>query len=100
MTRDVPAELKTLTNAADDILNIYINKAVTAIQNYLNVDDTVDIQNIYPDAIEEYVVECLNRRGNEGTKQFTQGGRQGTYEFGLNDDVKALLPVPFVHMMG
>lgn len=104
MDRDVTAELKTLTGTADNILSIYINRAVTAIKKYLNLsddDDTTNIQSTYPDAVEEYVTECLNRKGNEGVKQFMQGSRQGTYvNGGISDDVAALLPAPYVKMMG
>jgi hypothetical protein len=93
-------DLKILTNMNESILNIYIRRADTAIRNYLNIDDTVDIETNYPDAVIEYVTECLTKKGNEGIKQFTQGGRQGTYDSGLNEDVKALLPPPFARMMG
>lgn len=93
-------DLTILTGQNENILNIYIRRADTAIINYLNVDNNFDVETNYPDAVIEYVSECLSKKGNEGVKQFTQGSRQGTYDSGLNDDVKALLPLPFVRMMG
>lgn len=93
-------DLKTLTGQSENILNIYIRRATTAIRSYLNIDDTADIENTYPDAVIEYVSECLSKKGNEGMKQFVQGSRQGTYEDGITEDVKALLPLPYVRMMG
>lgn len=93
-------DLKTLTGQSESILNVYIRRATVAIKSYLNLTDTIDIETNYPDAVIEYVTECLNKKGNEGVKQFAQGSRQGTYIDGLTDDVRALLPLPFVHMMG
>ena len=94
-------DLKILTNASEDILNIYIRRAETAISKYLNNDlDNTAVETNYPDAVIEYVSECIAKKGNEGVKQFTQGSRQGTYTDGLTEDVKALLPLPFVRMMG
>ena len=93
-------DLKILTGQSEDILNIYIHRANAAIRSYLNVADTVDIEATYPDAVIEYVTECISKKGNEGIKQFTQGNRQGTYNDGLTEDVKALLPLPYVKMMG
>jgi hypothetical protein len=93
-------DLKTLTGQSDSILNIYIHRANAAIKSYLNVDDSFDVETNYHDAVIEYVSECIAKKGNEGVKQFTQGSRQGTYTDGLTEDVKALLPPPFVRMMG
>lgn len=93
-------DLKTITNVSESILNIYIRRACVLIKNYLNVADTVDVASTYPDAVIEYVTERLSKKGNEGLKQFVQGGRQGTYVDGLTEDVKVLLPSPFVKMIG
>ena len=93
-------DLKILTGQSEDILNIYIHRANAAIRSYLSIDNTVDVEIAYPDAVIEYVTECISKKGNEGIKQFTQGNRQGTYNDGLTEDVKALLPLPYVKMMG
>lgn len=83
----------------DAALKLYIRKADTAIKTYLNAD-SINSEMDYPDAIVQYVMECVQRQGNEGLNQFMQGSRQGTYEKGLSDEVKALLPLPYVHMCG
>ncbi len=97
-------DIKTLKGiqdtSKDNIISLYIRKATALISNYLNVDSTVDIQATYPDAVVEYVIECINKQGNEGMKQFTQGSRGGTYGNELSDTVLALLPAPYATMLG
>lgn len=94
-------DLKTLTGQAENILAIYIRRADTAISNYLNNNlESTTIEEKYPDAVIEYVTECIAKKGNESLKQFTQGSRQGTYVDGLTEDVKALLPAPYAKLMG
>ena len=82
----------------DALLNLYIRKANTLINNYLNV--TLDASSVHPDAVIEYVILCYRKKGNEGMKQFGQGSRSGTYGNDLPDSVKALLPVPSIRIMG
>lgn len=94
-------DIKTLTgNSNENLINIYIRRASTAIKGYLHCSDSVDIATVYIDAVVEYVIECLNRKGDEGIKQSQIGSVQNTYETGISDEVKALLPPPFVKMMG
>ena len=100
-------DIKILQNIADiskdAILTLYIHKAVTLITNYLNASATIpplDISLTYPDAVIEYVTICINRKGNEGIKQSSQGSRSQTYDDSLPSSVRALLPVPFARMMG
>lgn len=96
----------------DALLTLYIRKAVTLIQTYLNIptvaytDSTgtviqpIDIQATFPDAIIEYVTICMNKKGNEGLKQFTQGSRSGTYESSqLPESVIFLLPAPYAKLL-
>ena len=66
----------------------------------LNSNDTTDIENTYQDACVAYVMEQFDRKGNEATKQYTQGSRSGTYGNDLSENVKSLLPTPYVRMMG
>ena len=82
----------------DSLLNIYIRKATTLIVSYMN-DPLTDV-NLYPDAVIEYVTICINKKGNEGIKQGSQGSRSQTYGNDLPDSVKALLPPPFARMSG
>ena len=68
-------DIKTVLGVTDQdaLLNIYIRKAVTLITTYLNAKPTtppIDIVATYPDAVLEYVILCMNKRGSEGLKQF------------------------------
>ena len=75
----------------------------TTIKTDDGVTTTIQATNIetsYPDAIIEYVTLCYRKKGNEGLTQFVQGGRRGTYGSDLPQSVIALLPVPFVTMLG
>jgi hypothetical protein len=86
----------------DALLNIYIRKAVTLITIYLNMKPTtpaIDIPTTYPDAVIEYVTISMNKHGNEGLKQFTQGSRNGTYGNELPESVIALLPAPYAKLL-
>lgn len=95
-------KISSTDTSRDAEINIYIHRATTLIKNYLNLNsnDTTDISSVYPDACIAYVMEQFDRKGNEATKQYSQGSRSGTYENSLSDNVKNLLPVPYVHMMG
>jgi hypothetical protein len=105
-------DVEDTDTSKDNLLNLYIRKAVTLITNYLNISTVVytdsigtviqpiDVSITYPDAIIEYVTLCLNKKGNEGLKQFTQGSRSGTYENSqLPDSVILLLPVPYATLI-
>jgi len=87
-----------LPNAKLPVLNLYIRKATTLITLYLNLSDVLNIED-YADAVEEYVVISINKRGNEGLKQFSFGSSSGTYGNDLPDSVIALLPVPYATMI-
>lgn len=106
---DVKTVLGINDASKDGLLTIYIRKGVTLITNYMNAPDVpvtdpptppVDVQIVYADALIEYVTSCYRKKGNEGVKSFGQGSRSGTYEDGLQESVKALLPSPFIRMMG
>ena len=108
---DIKIELNiSITDTSrDDLLNIYTKKGITLINKYMNFPDIpitdpptlpVDIAITYPDALSEYVMLRFHKKGNEGIKSFSQGSRSGTYEDGLQESVKALLPSPFIRMMG
>ena len=104
-------DVKTILNISDTtkdaLFTLYVRKGVTLITAYMNAPDPpvtdpvtlpVDVEATYPDALIEYAVLCYHRRGNEGIKQFAQGARSGTYEDGLGQSVKDLLPSPFIRM--
>jgi hypothetical protein len=104
-------DIKTVLNISDTtkdaLLTLYVRKGVTLITAYMNAPDPpvtdpptlpTDVTTVYTDALIEYVVLCYHKRGNEGIKQFAQGLRSGTYEDGLGQGVKDLLPSPFIRM--
>lgn len=87
-------------NSHDGVINIFIRRAVTLIKNYLHLDsNATNIENTYQDACVAYVMEQFDRKGNEATKQYSQGKRSGTYGSDLSENVKSLLPVPYARMM-
>lgn len=98
-------DIKTLKkigdSGKDSEINIYIRRGTTLISNYLNIPSTqTDIEASYPDALIQYVIECMNKSCNEGLKQFSQGQRSGTYGNELSDSVLALLPLPTATITG
>ena len=86
-------------NVNVDIIAIYIRKATVFIVNHMNNDSIIDATG-YDDAVTEFVTLCINKRGNEGLQAFGQGSRSGTYATDSFESVKALLPPPYVKMMG
>jgi hypothetical protein len=107
MLENIKALLNIKTDAEDTKLNIYISMAITLIKNYLNNDvfDDAYIQDNFSMAIILIVTnayEC-KKNGNGGNiKSITQGARSVTYgedkAFCINEDVKAILPVPYIKL--
>lgn len=91
--------IATLDTSKDALITLYMRKATTLIVNYMNNTTIIDAV-LYPDAVIEYVIVAMNKRGTEGLKQFSQGSRSGTYEDSLPTSVKALLPAPYVTLLG
>lgn len=113
---DIKILLDISDTTRDSKLNLYIRKAITLITIYLNIPTVattstdpitgvvttippIDVPTTYSDAVIEYVTICMNKRGNEGLKQFGQGGRSGTYGNDLPDSVIALLPLPYAKLL-
>jgi hypothetical protein len=98
----VLVDLQTLKPTVNDaLLSIYIRRAETAIGKYLNNGlDNATIETDYPDAVIQFVLEALNRQGDEGVKQSNVSSVQNTYELGMSESVKALLPLPYAKLMG
>ena len=106
---DIKTVLNITDTSKDTLLAVYIRKGTTLITNYMNAPDVpvtdpitppVDVATAYADALIEYVTLCYRKRGNEGVSQASQGSRGVTYESGLPDSVKGLLPSPFIRMVG
>lgn len=94
-------DIKTILDVTnkDPLLNLYIRKANTLINNYLNT--AVDASVLYPDAVIEYVIISFNKKGNEGLTQYKFENIAVSYnDDGLPKSVKDLLPLPYAKMMG
>lgn len=91
-----------LNTDKDNLISIYIKQGITLIRKYLNLKNTnvIDIETVYSDALIQYVVEQYRKHGLEGTKQYSQGSRSGTLTNALSENVKALLPLPRIRLMG
>ena len=98
--------LQGITDTSKDaMLTILMNRAITLIKTYLNssVYDVAYIEENFADAITELVCNSYTDKGKSNIQSETQGSRSVTYKTGsitINDDVKKLLPNPFVRMVG
>lgn len=103
--------IESIDISRDNLLNIYIRKGVKLITNYMNDPNPpvfdpltlellsgVDVTVVYADALIEYVILCYRKKGNEGLKSFGLGSSNRTYEDGLSQTVKDLLPSPYIKM--
>ncbi|AKA71971.1 phage head-tail connector protein [Clostridium scatologenes] len=91
-------KIKPTDTSKDDIINLYLRRGNTLIVRYLN-NSTITDATAYPEALIEYALVCMRRNGNEGIKQATQGNKSVTWEGGLPDSVKELLPLPYIKLM-
>lgn len=91
------------TPESDGKLSLYINIAIRLIKNYLNNEKIENdyIKKEYEDIIVLVVKNALDSE-NEGIRQITEGDTSVAYfdnkAFYVTDDIKALLPVPYVKM--
>lgn len=108
-------DIKTLLNVditAEPVLTILKNRAITFIKNYLNSNtyDAEYIEITFAEAIIELVYNAYIVKGKENIQSESQGSRSVTYKgftsyadgstFTITQNVKALLPLPSVKMMG
>lgn len=104
MLEDIKTLLNIQDNSKDSILNIYIRKSTTLIQNYLNNPKFTDdyIKTNFQDAIIDIVVNAYNFKGKENIQTEIQGSRHVTYfnntVFSVTDSVANLLPTPYLRM--
>ena len=86
-------------------LQLYQDVVISKIKNYLNLTDSSDdviIKN-YSTAIKVGVCDEIQRNKHKNIRTMTQGQRSVTYsdsKTSLSDDVKDLLPKPFIKLMG
>lgn len=98
---DIKILLGIRDDKEDNILRIYIRKAITAIRYYLNNDKITDeyIKDNFQDAIIELVVNAYENKDNKNIKSYAEGKQSTTYKdntnFTITEDVANLLPVPF-----
>lgn len=93
-------------SSKDELLIIYIKRAIYTIKNYLNKECITDeeIELLHGEAIISLVVDGHKSvtGGTDGIKSMSQGSRSVTYKddvsFTINDSVKALLPNPYIRM--
>lgn len=84
-------------------LQLYINIATRLIKNYINNDKfNMDyIKKEYEDVIVLIVVNALTLK-NDGIRSITEGDTSISYfddkSFCITNDIKSLLPIPFVKM--
>lgn len=96
-------------SANESILVVQINKAYTAIRNYLRMDDTEDATAYFDAAVDlatvyynNYMVTLNKTAGRKTTSQKSMGSCSITYssgeivldKYGLTEAVKAVLPYP------
>jgi len=109
---DVKTLLGIDSSIKDSILTIFKNRAVTLIKNYLNnVNYNSNyIEANFADAIIELVYNAYSVKGKENIQSESQGSRSVTYKgftsyadgstFAITNDIKKLLPLPSIRMMG
>jgi len=105
MLDNIKTLLGITTEKEDSKLNIYISMALTLIKKYLNNDSFDDsyIEENFSMAIVLIVTnayECKKNGSGGNIKSTTQGSRSVTYgddkAFCINDDIKAMLPIPYI----
>lgn len=98
--------IKIDDTSKDSKLKIYISTSEKMIINYLNNDniDTDYVEENFSEAVILMVsnaYEYHNENINRNVKSETQGDRSRTYidgntAFAITEDIKALLPVPYI----
>ncbi|NFL87476.1 phage head-tail connector protein [Clostridium botulinum] len=105
MLNDIKELLGIKNESEDSKLNLYIKMAITLIKKYLNNENFDDsyIEENFSMAIILIVSNAYEykKSGNKGNiKSISQGARNITYgdntAFCITDDIKALLPAPYI----
>jgi len=94
---DLMIELLGNPNVSNEILTYYISKAELAIKNYSNIDTIPDSFII---AIVELAIYFYKNKDLVGIKSMMQGSRSQSISEGIPEEIKALLPIPKVKVMG
>lgn len=98
---DIKILLGIRDDKEDNILHIYIRKAITSIKYYLSNDKFTDeyIKDNFQDAIVELVTTAYENKDNKNIKSYAEGKQSVTYKdntnFTITEDVANLLPMPY-----
>ena len=104
MLEDIKVLVGIKDDSKDDLISIYIRRAIKTIENYLNNEKFTKeyIKENFQDAIIAIVGNAYNLKDNKNIKSVTQGNRSVTYAentaFYITDDIANLLPTPYVRM--
>lgn len=93
-------------DSKDGMLSVYIRRAVSTIEVYLNDDELTkeDIATKHADVVISIVESAYieNTNSSKGIKTKKQGDRSTTFKdgesFEINDSIRALLPIPYLRM--
>lgn len=100
-------DIRTILNIEETskdyyLLQIYVRQSKTRIKKYLNTPEELDIiETKYADAIICDVTEMYQNRGISGNVASKSEGAVSVSfaNHGLSDNVKALLPKPYVRLV-
>jgi Skp family chaperone for outer membrane proteins len=86
-------------------LTIYRGMATDAIRNYMNVDDdNTTIEQKYESALIQLIGNKIKYDNTDGVKSYIMSKTSVTYGnnngLSITDDIKSLLPPPFVRLLG
>ncbi|MDV3426659.1 MAG: phage head-tail connector protein [Bacillota bacterium] len=91
----------------DNKLLVYRGMATDAIKNYLNLDSNVTqatIEATYESALIQLIGNKINQDDAGNIKSYTMSKTSVTYAnnsaFGISDDIKVLLPSPYIKLLG
>jgi len=85
---------------SDDVLNIYIRRAITSIKNYLDSETYTPtyIEENFQDAIVEMAYNSFMSKGKENVSSEKYGTTSKSYR--VTNTIKDLLPLPSMHLLG
>lgn len=104
MLEDIKILLDIKDSSKDNVLSVYVRRAIAIIQNYLNNDKLTKeyIEENFQDAIIAIVENAYYAKDSKNIKSIAQGNRSITYAentaFYITDDIANLLPTPYMRM--
>jgi hypothetical protein len=106
MLEDIKILLSITDDSKDNILNIYIRRAIKQIIGYKKNQTLINeayVTTNYSDAVVDMVVKAYQNKGKENVKSQTQGERSITYSDGstfiITDSIENLIGYPYLKMM-